>query len=81
MLSNSNISNKLSLEAFHITCYLINKNSFAIIKCKTPQERWNEKLDNYNNISIFGCPPYYHINKGRLEPCAKEGIFLGYPDR
>ena len=26
----------------------------------------------------FGCPAYFHVNDGKLEPRAKKAIFLGY---
>ena len=33
---------------------------------------------DYSNLKIFGCPAYSHVNEGKLEPCAKKCIFLGY---
>lgn len=31
-------------------------------------------------IKVSGCPAYYHMNKGKLEPRSKKGIFVGYGD-
>jgi hypothetical protein len=36
------------------------------------------KSANYSKLRIFGCPTYYHVNDGKLEPRAKKGIFVGY---
>jgi len=27
---------------------------------------------------LFGCPVYFHVNDGKLEPRAKKVIFVGY---
>lgn len=37
-------------------------------------------INRYDNLKIFGCTAYIHSNEGKLEPRAKKGIFLGYPD-
>ncbi|KAK3036404.1 hypothetical protein RJ639_030003 [Escallonia herrerae] len=39
---------------------------------------WSGKHANYENLRIFGCPAYAHVNDGKLEPRAKKCIFLGY---
>lgn len=44
------------------------------IDCKTPFEVWSNKPANY---SILGCPAYYHVNEGKLEPRSKKGLFWG----
>ena len=31
-------------------------------------------------LKVFGCPTYYQISKGKLEPKAKKGVFMGYGD-
>lgn len=47
---------------------------------KTPKEVWSGTPANYENLRIFGCPAYTHVNNGKLEPRAIKCIFLGYPD-
>ena len=29
-------------------------------------------------MKIFGCPAYFHVNEGKLEPRAKKAVFVGY---
>ena len=31
-------------------------------------------------LKVFGCPIYYHISEGKLEPKAKERFFMGCGD-
>ncbi|KAK3010795.1 hypothetical protein RJ639_011899 [Escallonia herrerae] len=48
---------------------------------KTPKEVWSGKHANYENLRIFGCLAYAHVNDGKLEPRAKKCIFLGYANK
>jgi len=29
-------------------------------------------------LKVFGCPTYYHVSEGKLEPKAKKRFFMGY---
>lgn len=40
---------------------------------------WNSTRD-LKNLKIFGCPAYFHVNEGKLEPRSRRGLFMGYPD-
>ncbi|KAH9726277.1 Integrase catalytic domain-containing protein [Citrus sinensis] len=53
----------------------------------TPQqngvvERMNrtllEKVRYYDSLRIFGCPTYYHVKDGKLDPRARKVIFVGF---
>ena len=33
---------------------------------------------NYAHLRVFGCPAYFHVNDGKLEPSTKKAIFLSY---
>ena len=46
----------------------------------TPNEVWSGEPSNYSYLRVFGCPAYYHVNEGKLEPRAKKAIFVGYVD-
>ncbi|KAK3001151.1 hypothetical protein RJ639_022142 [Escallonia herrerae] len=35
------------------------------IDCKTPEEVWSGKHANYENLRIFCCPAYAHVNDGK----------------
>jgi len=50
------------------------------IDFKTPIEVWFNKPVEYSMLKVFGCPTYYHVSEGQLEPKAKEGFFMGYGD-
>ena len=32
-------------------------------------------------LKVFGCSTYYYESEGKLEPSAKNGVFIGYEDR
>ena len=80
MLSNAGLARRFWVEAIHTACYLINRGPHTGIHLKTPCEMWSGKPADYSNLKFFGCPVYYHINEGKLEPRAKKGVFLGYGD-
>lgn len=70
MLSNANLG-KNCREAVHTTCYLINRSLSATIGFKG-------KAPSYENLRVFSCTAYIHVNEGKLEPRSKKAIFLGY---
>lgn len=67
-------------EAVHTTCYLINRSPSTALNFKTPQEVWTGKPPSYQNLRVFGCPAFFHVNEGKLEPRSRRGLFMGYPD-
>ena len=54
---------------------------FTAIDFKTPVKVWSNKPTDYLMLKVFGCPTYYHVNEGKLEPRAKKGVFMGYGNR
>ena len=78
MLSNADLSKRFWAEAVKIACYLVNQTLFTAIDFKTPEEVWSGTPANYSHLRVFGCPAYFHVNDGKLEPRAKKVIFLGY---
>ncbi|GJU74030.1 retrovirus-related pol polyprotein from transposon TNT 1-94 [Tanacetum coccineum] len=48
------------------------------IDCETPIEVWSGKPADYSKLHVFGCPVYYHVSEGKLDPRGKKGIFMGY---
>lgn len=80
MLSQAGLTKQFWGEAVHTACYLINRSPSAALEYKTPQEIWNGSPVDYSVLKIFGCPAYYHINEGKLEPRARKGLFMGYPE-
>ena len=78
MISHSGLSKSFWAKAASTTCYLINHSPNISIDCNIPVEVWSGNPVDYSNLKIFGCPAYSHVNEGKLEPCAKKCIFLGY---
>ncbi|KAH9744862.1 hypothetical protein KPL70_003863 [Citrus sinensis] len=80
MLINSKLPRSVWAEAVNTASYLVNRSPSSAIGYKTPEELWNGKPANYQNLRVFGCPAYLHINQGKLEARALKGVFVGYPD-
>ena len=60
---------------------MVNRRPSIAIDFKTPEEVWSGIPANYSHLRVFGCPAYFHVNDGKLEPRAKKAIFLGYTIR
>ena len=80
MLSNASIEKKFWAKAVNTAGYLVNRSPLIAIERKTPFEMWTGKPCNYSKLKVFGCPAYYHVKDGKLEPRAKKCIFVGYAD-
>ena len=59
---------------------MVNKSPSTAIGFKTPDEMWNGVPPRYKHLRVFGCVAYAHIKQGKLEPCAKKCMFIGYPE-
>lgn len=81
MLSESGLSKQFWAEAAATAVHLINKSPSTAIGDKIPDEVWYNKdgLD-YSYLRRFGCVAYVHSDDGKLNPRAKKGVFVGYPD-
>ncbi|GJY56996.1 retrovirus-related pol polyprotein from transposon TNT 1-94 [Tanacetum coccineum] len=49
----------------------------SAIDCKTPIDVWSGKPVDYSKLRVFGCPAYYHVSEGKLDPRGEKGIFMG----
>ncbi|KAH9718140.1 hypothetical protein KPL71_022099 [Citrus sinensis] len=79
MLSNAGLDKKFWVEAVSYTSHLVNRLSSAAIGGKTPMEIWSGKhAQDYDSLRIFGCPAYYHVKDGKLDPRARKAIFVGF---
>jgi len=59
---------------------MLSLESSIAIDVKTPIEVWSNKLVDYSLLKVFGCPTYYHVIEGKLEPRADKGFFMDYED-
>jgi len=79
LLSNSGLNKSFWAEAMTYISHLINKLSSSVIRGKAPLEMWSGKVANdYDMLRVFGCPTYYHVSDGKLEPRARKVMFLGF---
>ena len=79
MLSNAGLDKKFWAEAMSYASHLINQLPFAAIGAKTPMEMWYGKhAQDYDYLHIFGCPTYYYVKDGKLDPRARKAIFVGF---
>ncbi|KAH9734322.1 hypothetical protein KPL71_017332 [Citrus sinensis] len=79
MLSNAGLDKKFWAEAVSYASHLVNRLPSAAIGGKTPMEMWSGKhAQDYNSLCIFGCPAYYHVKDGKLDPRARTSIFVGF---
>ncbi|KAH9752435.1 hypothetical protein KPL71_014676 [Citrus sinensis] len=52
------------------------------VRCKTLMEMWSGKhAQDYDSLRIFGCPAYYLVKDGKLDPRARKAIFVGFKSR
>ncbi|KAJ9547247.1 hypothetical protein OSB04_019790 [Centaurea solstitialis] len=80
VLSNAGLPRSFWAEALNTVCYLVKRSPATAIDCKTPFEVWSGKPEDYTGLRVFGCPSYYHVSEGKLEPRSKKGLFMGYGD-
>ena len=38
----------------------------------------DKAASDYDMLRIFGCPAYYHVSDGMLEPRVRNTVFLGF---
>ncbi|KAH9744680.1 hypothetical protein KPL70_003806 [Citrus sinensis] len=80
LLIHSKFSQSLWAETLMIACYLVNRSPSSAIDFKTPIEMWLNRVANYSDLKIFGCPAFAHVKQGKFEPRALKCVFLGYPE-
>ena len=79
MLSNASLDKKFWAEAVSYASHLVNRLPSAAIGGKTPMEMWSGKYaQDYDSLRVFGCPAYYHVKDGKLDPRARKAIFVGF---
>ncbi|KAK9215025.1 hypothetical protein WN944_007028 [Citrus x changshan-huyou] len=79
MLSNAGLDKKFWAEAVSYASHLVNRLPSVAIGGKTPMEMWSGKYaQDYDSLRVFGCPAYYHVKDGKLDPRARKAIFVGF---
>jgi len=79
MLSESGLDKKFWAEAAATSVYLINRSPSSALENKIPEELWTSAVPSLSGLKRFGCIVYVHSQEGKLDPRAKKGVFLGYP--
>ena len=79
LMSRNGLSIPFWAEALTYASYLVNRLPSSAIGGKTPMEVWlGGAASDYDMLWIFGCPAYYHVSDGKLNPRAKKAVFLGF---
>ncbi|KAH9669391.1 hypothetical protein KPL70_021769 [Citrus sinensis] len=70
---------KFWAKAVSYASHLINRLPSVAIGGKTTMKMWFGKYaQDYDSLRIFGCPAYYHVKDGKLDPCARKTIFVEF---
>ncbi|KAE8674962.1 hypothetical protein F3Y22_tig00111708pilonHSYRG00377 [Hibiscus syriacus] len=78
MLSNAGLGKAFWAEAVTYAGHLINFLPSSAIEGKTPLEVWFGKpATDYDSLHIFGSTAYYHVKESKLDPRAKNALFMG----
>jgi len=48
---------------------------------KTLFDVWFGKSTNYSMLKVLGCPTYYHVDGGNIEPKTKKRVLVSYGER
>ncbi|KAH9699499.1 hypothetical protein KPL71_024377 [Citrus sinensis] len=79
MLSNTGLDKMFWAEVVSYASHLVNRLPSAAIGGKTPMEMWYGKhAQVYDSLRIFGCPAYYYVKDGKLDPRARKAIFVRF---
>ena len=79
MLSNAGISKSFWAEALAYTCYLINRLLLSVIGGKILVEAWSGRVaQDYDSLRVFSCQTYYHVKEDKLDPRARQYVFVGF---
>ena len=79
MYIQSGLPKSFWAEMLTYASHLVNRLPSSAIVGKTLMEMWSGKAaDDYDKLRIFGCPAYYHVSDGKLNPRAKKAVFLGF---
>ncbi|KAL0402524.1 UNVERIFIED_CONTAM: hypothetical protein Slati_4282300 [Sesamum latifolium] len=78
MISNAGLDKRFWAEAVTYACHLINRLSSTAIDGKIPMEKWfGKSVTDYDSLHVFGSTTYYHVKESKLDPRAKNAIFMG----
>ncbi|CAA7050352.1 unnamed protein product, partial [Microthlaspi erraticum] len=79
LLNESGLSEAFWAEAAMTSVYVINCSPSSTIEFKTPEEVWLGRKPGYGHMRKFGAVAYVHHDRGKLQPRAVKGVFIGYP--
>ncbi|KAE8664469.1 hypothetical protein F3Y22_tig00112762pilonHSYRG00050 [Hibiscus syriacus] len=78
MLSNAGLGKAFWAEVVTYIGHLINHLPSSVIGGKTPLEVWSGKpATDYDSLHVFGFTAYYHVKEFKLDPRAKNALFMG----
>jgi len=78
LVVNSGLKKTFWADTMTYASHLINRLPSSTIGDKILMEMWSGKAaSDYNMLRVFGCPAFYHLSDGKLEPRARKTVFLG----
>jgi hypothetical protein len=66
--------------SMHDTVYVQNKSLHQTLKNITPEETYTGVKLEIEHFTIFGCPVYFHVPKGKkskIDPLGRKDTFMG----
>lgn len=81
MISDSGVPKEFWGEAVRTAAYLLNRGPTETLNGVTPAEVWFNQKPNVNNLRVFGCTAYSHIQKEfrhKFDSKTEECMMLGY---
>ena len=76
MLLKGNVSKNFWGETIKMAVYHVNRCPPSEINFKTPKEMKTNYPPSYENLKVFRCVAYAHLQKGKLDVIVKKYIFI-----
>lgn len=76
MLFQAGLSKVFWSDSVKMAAHLANLSSRTALRLKTTEEMWSGLPADLSGMRVFGSPVYAYVNDGKLEPRAKQCIFL-----
>ena len=78
LVYNAQLDKLFWVETLVYASHLMNRLSSSAIEGLTPLKSWSGRAgQDYDLLKEFECPAYFRVKEGKLDPQAKEFVFLG----
>lgn len=80
LLSYAQLPQKFLAEAATYAVHTINRYPHTANQFLTPEEKWSKHPPKIDDLRVFGCIGYVHLNQGKLKPRAIRCMFVGFTE-